>query len=83
MTYVPMPPSARATPANQSSTLTCAWSCASIRSTVMPALTSPVTLPCALPSARTGVTTRADGPSVPVYVSAYVLPCSASAVWPR
>ncbi len=45
----------------------------------MPALTRPT---IRSPS-RTGVTARTDGPSVPVYVSVNVRPCSAGPVCPR
>ncbi len=56
----------------------CSRTCVETRSTVMPALTSPTTRP---PS-RIGVTTRIDGPRVPVYVSTKVSPSSARSMWP-
>lgn len=74
-----MPPSASAAPAASPSAPSCARTCVETRSTVMPALTRPTIRP---PS-RTGVTTRMEGPSVPVYVSENVSPRSARAVCPR
>ncbi len=62
ITYVPSAPSARATPAAVPRAPSCSRTCVDTRSTVMPALTRPTILS---PS-RTGVTTRIEGPSVPV-----------------
>lgn len=50
-------------------------------SIVMPALTSPTTR--CRPSSYTGVTTRTEGPSVPVYVSENVCPFKAGPMCPR
>lgn len=46
---------------------------------MMPALTRPTIRPLS----RIGVTTRIEGPSVPVYVSVKVCPRRAFAVFPR
>ncbi|SCF90810.1 hypothetical protein GA0115255_110816 [Streptomyces sp. Ncost-T6T-2b] len=62
ITYVPIPPSASAPPAASARAPSCSRTCEETRSTVMPALTRPTILP----SSRIGVTTRIEGPSVPV-----------------
>ncbi len=62
ITYVPTAPSASTPAATENSAATCSRIRSLIASTLMPALTSPITRP---PSS-TGVTARTDGPRVPV-----------------